>query len=67
MPRRMPAGARGAEDEELRVGRPLGLLYVAAVLTIGRLEAFGRQDGACYVTNLDTGFVEWRIRMSSNG
>ena len=67
MPRRMPTGARGAEDEELRVGRPLSLLNVAAVLTIGRLEAFGRQDGACHVTNLDTGFVEWRIRMSSNG
>jgi len=67
MSRRMPTGARGAEDEELRVGRPLGLLNVAAVLTIGRLEAFGRQDGACHVTNLDTGFVEWRIRMSSNG
>src|SRR5882724_3094688 len=67
MPRRMPTGARGAEDEELRIGRPLSLLDVAAVLTIGRLEAFGRQDGACHVTNLDSRFVEWRIRMSSNG
>jgi hypothetical protein len=36
------------------------------VLTIGRLEAFGRQDRACHVTNLDTGFVEWRVGMSSN-
>lgn len=67
VPRRMPTRTRSAEDKETRVGRPLGLLDVAAMLTIGRLEVFGRQERACHITNFDTGFVKWRVRVSPNG
>jgi hypothetical protein len=66
MPWRMSIGARGTEDEELRVRRPLRLLNIAPVLAIRRLKVLGRQEGACRVTNLSAGFVEWGARMSSD-
>ena len=67
MPWRMSTATRGAENEELGIGRPLVFLYIAAVLAIWRFKVLGRQDRAFHVTNLDSGFVERRIRMSTDG
>ena len=66
MPRRVSTGTRGAENEELRIGRPLHFLNVTSMLTIRRLKVLGRQDGAFHVVNLDPRFVERRAGMFSN-
>lgn len=67
MPRRVSTGTRGAENEELRIGRPLRFLNVAAMLTIRRLKVLSRQGDASHVVNLDSGFIERGAGMFSNG
>ena len=66
MPRRVSTATCGAENEELRIGRPLHFLNVAAMLAIRRLKVLGRQDGAFHIADLDSRFIEWRIRVLSN-
>ena len=66
MPWRVSTGTRRAENEELRIRRPLHFLNVAAVLAIRRFKVLGRQDGAFHVADLHSRFIEWRVGMFSN-
>jgi hypothetical protein len=61
MPRRVSTRARGAENEELRIGRSSGFLNVTVMLTIRRLKILGRQDHGFHVVNLDSRFIERRV------
>ena len=67
VPGRMPAATCGAENKELRIGRPPVFLYIAAVLAIWGLKVLGCQDAAFHVADLDSRFVEWGIGMSTDG
>ena len=46
MPRRMSSGTGSAENEELRIRRPLHFLNVTSMLAIRRLKILGRQHRA---------------------
>jgi hypothetical protein len=60
MPRRVSTGACSAKHEELRIGRPLPFLNVAAMLTVRRFKVLGCQGAAFDVANLDSRFIDDR-------
>jgi len=66
MPRRVSAAARSAENEELRIRRPLHFLNVTTMFAIRGFEVLSRQDRAFHVADLDSRFIERRVGMSSN-